>query len=225
MVRKGIPRPEGLSIAEGKEREYRKFLEEGIRYEPRQEEANIISRIEKEVEKMMGDLFGWADEALEEFYASVRVPVLDDKGIPVLEEGQFVWEKDDWGRPKEDWSKLNGQDVETAIMVLQRVINKATDEVSRFYAMTMLAEQIQDDAYYEGYRKPVEGTVRDREAAGRRASYDERYHYLYLYWVWKRLSSKLESLKQTKKDLEFARHRYLKDMDLGEQEKRWGKRL
>lgn len=180
------------SLPTGPQTDILGFLDEHIRYEPRRSEANIIARIEATVEDVLDNLFGEAEVALSSLYDSVRV---------VGDDGQAV----------EDWSRVDGMDLERTIMTLQRVIVSATDAVGKLYARTLFAQNVKDDEYWEAYRSVIDGTINDRTAAAFRATKDSRYYFFYNYWVWKRAADMLEAYKTLKRDLEFMRSRLMKD--------------
>lgn len=181
------------------------FLDEHIRYQPRRSEAHIIARIESAVDGLLDGLFSEADSALEALYRSVRVVEgYDEDGMP-------IWRRDDEGAYVEDWSLVDGMDLERTIMALQRVIIAATEEVGKLYMRALFAQHVKDDEYWDAYRSVIDGTINDRTAAAYRATKDSRYYYFYVYWLWKRASDLLEAYKNTKKDLEFMRSRLLKD--------------
>lgn len=198
----------------GRETETVRFLAEDMRFEFRKAEASIVHRIEEAAESLVRDLFGWADDALSRFYSSVRTPELSDSGTVVLDgNGQPIWKRDpDTGQYIEDWRRLDGMDVEAAIMDLQRVIVRASDEVTMLHGRTAMAQAVKDDEYWEAYRAVIDGTVNDRTASAYRATRDSRYFYFYTYLVWNRASQRLEAIKGVKRDLEFMRSRLIKDV-------------
>lgn len=206
------------SLPVGRETETTRFLNEEMRYEFRRSEAGIVQRIEEAAEQMAADLFGWADNALDRFYESVRVPELNPAGTVATDaNGRVVWKRDpDTGQFLEDWRRLDGMDVEAAIMDLQRVIVRASDEVARLHGRTAMAQAVKDDEYWEAYRAVIDGTVNDRTASAHRATRDSRYFYFYTYLLWNRANQRLEAVKAVKRDLEFMRSRLIKDPALND---------
>jgi hypothetical protein len=195
------------------------LLTETIRYEPRRGEAAVLARVERTAAEVCGELFRDADEALEEFYASVRVPVMERVGgveMPKTRaDGSFVWEADEWGRPREDWSKLDGMDVERAIARLQRVVAWASDRVAQLWVRAHFAQEVAEDEHADAWHSTRLGTREDKQATARRESRDARWHYLVTLWTWKRAAERLRVLEQTMRDLGFQRSRFIKSQDQG----------
>lgn len=202
----------------GRETDTLRFITEDLRYEPRRAEAGVVARIEEAVDSLLRDLFGWADQALDRFYESVRVPELTPAGTVATDgDGRPLWKRDpDTGHFLEDWRRLDGMDVESAIMDLQRVIVRASDEVAVLYGRTHMAQAVKEDEYWEAYRAVIDGTVNDRTASAYRATRDSRYFYFYTYLIWHRANQRLEAIKGVKRDLEFMRSRLIKDPALND---------
>jgi hypothetical protein len=205
------------------------FLANKVRHEPRQEEALVMARVETAIEGIVDTLFAEADAALEDFYGSVRVVVLEDRhGVEMPkkdDQGHFVWEVDEAGRPVEDWDKLDGMDVERAIMVLQRVINRATPDITKLETRMLFAQEAYEDEHATVWGKVGSGTIDDKKAAARRQTRDQRFYFFILWWVWRHSSERLRLLVETKKDLEYMRHRLIREIGYdaaGERQQRRG---
>lgn len=193
--------------------EIEKFFRERFRFEPLADEARIMLRIEEVSERLAAEMFGEAEQALERFYASVRTPeteVIDGERVTTVRDGKIVWRKDETGRFIEDWDRLEGIELEATILALQRVILTVSDEVSKLYGRALVADKVRDDAWAEFYRKPIEGTKDDRAAYATLHTREPRWYFYACFLVHRRLSDKLQEMKETKKTLEFFRSRMMK---------------
>lgn len=173
------------------------FLEKDFRFEPRKAEKMVLDRIEAKVQELAGPVLEESDRVLERFYDVVKVEVDPDTG-EILDQ------------PVEDWSQLTGQDTEAAIWGLQRVITELGRDVAKMYMNAQFAYNVWDDAYWENYQKPIEGTINDRIAYARRHTKQERYYYFYMYYMWRIVNSRFKQLVNTKKDIEFSAQRAMK---------------
>lgn len=173
---------------EGRQSDTTGFLSKEFRFQPRRSEALIISRLSDQINKLVTHIFGEADRSIERFYKNAA-----------LENGGH------------DFSRLSGEELEAAILSIQRSIYLAADQVSQLYNDAYFASRVQEDEYWESYRKPVDGDQKDRQAFAYRETKDSRYFYYYRFMLYKRLSDRLNSLKDLLKTLEFFRSRALKD--------------
>lgn len=173
----------------------------------------MIAQIELEAEQFAKEVFEPAYRVIEKFYQSVRKVETSWEGqieAPVYDEdGRLTYQKNHLGEYIEDWSQLTGQDADEAIFGLQRVITEAGDRVSKLYMRAQFAYYVHDDEYWTEYKAPIEGTVNDREARAKIKTRDSRYFYMLQFWYWKTVNTKLESIKYTKRDIEFAVQRRL----------------
>lgn len=169
-----------------------KFLSQGLKLAPSPEEGNIIQQIESKVKEIEEDLFTESMQAIQSFYDSVT-------------------ERDIDGKETRNWNNLTGQDCEEVLWALNYELIRANDEVSKLYNLAQFGYNVWDDIYYEAYSKPVEGTQNDRTAYAKKRTKEERYYYMYCYWVHKRVKDKLDSIKQIKRDIEQTLQRRVSD--------------
>jgi hypothetical protein len=215
------PAPVVIETEDGQVTDVTSFLSDRMRFAPRKSEAEILAKIEEAAEKYARDLFADADDALENLYLDVRIPEVEkvkNKTVTMVRDGRVIWKLDEAGSPIEDWSRLDGMDIERAIMTLQRVIGVAVVMVAQLQGRVEFAYAVSQDEYWEAYGKDRFGGTNDqREAAARRTTWESRYYYFYTRAVWTILSAKLDHLKNVKRDLEFMRSRLIKEVDHDQQ--------
>lgn len=124
-------------------------------------------------------------KTLDELYEHIRVPELNQNNIPVTDSsGRFVWKKDESGKLLEDWSRIDGTDLEIAIFNLQRSRVEMASRTNELLQEAIFAKHIFNDEYYEGYRSLVEGTQGDRTAQANRSTREEKYFSFYKFCLW-----------------------------------------
>lgn len=201
-------------LPEGPDSDILEWMSKGIRMQPRKAEGAALVRIEQTADSVCQSLFGEADEILERLRLQARVAKLNEAGVVMFTpEGEPMWVTDAKGEYVLDWRRVDGMDVETAIMGLQIAISHGVDEVTKLHGRAAMAWTLKEDEYWDAYRKSLGGTVNDSTAAAMRATKDSRYYYYVVWMIWQRSEKKLEAIKQAKRDLEFMRQRLVKEAD------------
>lgn len=150
------------------------FLSQYIRFEPRDAEADIIDKLNLHIDKLMENEFGNIDGQIRKFHDSFN------KG------------------------EVNARSAESLILEIQKVVYLTSSLVSQLYNDAYLAEKIQEDEYWEAYRQPTNvKTKDDRQAHAYQQTRDSRFYYYYRFLLWRRLSEKLNALKELQKTIEF----------------------
>lgn len=163
------------------------FLSHAMRLQPRAAEADVIEKLNGQIDTLMARSYGDVDQAVEKFF----------DGIGSL-------------------SQVDPQQLEGTILAVQKVIFLATDTVASLYQDAYFADRVQQDEYwaaYKGYVDPNEkkASIPDRQAHAYEASRDSRFYYYYTFLLWRRVSEKLSSLRDLQKTLEWFRSRSIKD--------------
>jgi hypothetical protein len=159
-----------------------------IRFSWRPEDSTILTRLKAHVDEEFADNFADAVEVLDRFYASMRVPqthVIDGQVMPVLDaQRRQVWVLNERGRPKEDYSLLTGQDLEEAILGLERVRLAVVPRVSELLSDAIFAKMGAGDIHDDTWDKVMDGTMGDKSARSNRDNRVERYHAFFRYSLW-----------------------------------------
>jgi len=165
------------------------FLSSEIRLHARNIEADIVAKIDLAVDDAVKKLFGEVDAAISRFYDLART-----------DEGTY------------EFTRLNGFELEEAILTLQRTSYINSDVISSLYGEAYFADKVQSDEFWEAYRNaPSARTKEDKQAYAYSQTKESRYYYYYRYLIWRRINDKFSSLKELQKTLEFFRTRALKD--------------
>lgn len=187
-------------------RDSRRSIFTKINFKWKAEDKNALTQVRAAVGRMMESLFSETYSIIDELYGSVRVPVTNEHGVVATdEEGRYIWQKDDRGRLIEDWSLLDGMDIEKSLLDLERVKLLVSTQVSELYAEALFAKNIYDDRWHDEYESMLDGTQGDRSARAVRNSSEEKYHSFFRYLLWERANTFLKELQNLMRLLERIR--------------------
>lgn len=168
----------------------------------RSSDKKILEQIRAAADAVVGDLFADTTAALDEFYASIRVPDTKIVGgqtvVNTDSRGRVLWKKDSRDREIEDWSRLlTGQDIEKCLLDLARVRLDLAPRVNELLLEAVYAKHIATDATHDAYSELVEGTIPDRHAHASRQDRQDRYAAYFRFYLWSQadvLSKELANL-------------------------------
>lgn len=144
--------------------------------------------------------------ALDVLYEGIRVPRLSANNNVVRDEnGRVVWERTEDGQIVEDWSRMDGADLEVAIFNLQRSRVELSARVNELLQEAIFSKHILNDEYYEGYRSLVEGTQGDRAAQANRVTREDKYFAFYKYCLWSSADTLLKEIAGLQRVMEKVR--------------------
>lgn len=183
-----------------------KQLYQKIRYEWRPEDENSIAQLRAAANAVIMDTFRDVSRILDNFYESFRVAKKNSMDLPILDSnGRWVWEKDELGNYKEDFSQLNGQDIEKALFDLQREKIEFAQTISELFLEAVFAHYSFKDEFSEHYESLLEGTVGDRTAIANRKSRESKYFAFFRYYLWQRASAFEKEISELMRLLERIR--------------------
>lgn len=172
------------------------FLSKGVRFQPRNDEAEILERIEQHIQDNLGEGFERADRIIDHLREMTSKKMASDDGVVYAVERSF--------------DRMTGQDYEVAIYDLGFIIYDLQKVVSKLYMQAQLAYNIWDDEYWENYNKADGDTINDKIAVARKNTKSSRYRYFFTYYYWKIVSSRLDQLVEMRKMIEFSSQRQLR---------------
>ena len=177
-----------------------------IKFGWKAEDKNTLEQIRAAVNSMINDTFSEAYAIIDGVYESVRVPELNSSGVVRTDqEGRIIWEKDESGKLLEDWSKLDGLDIEKALFDLERVKIPISLRASELYSEALYAKHLFDDKWWDTYSEQVDGTQNDRSSRANRQSAEEKYHSFFRYLLWERVNVFLKEVQSLMRLLEKVR--------------------
>jgi hypothetical protein len=142
-----------------------------------------IQQLNEQIDKLMGVAFGNINHQIENFYNQTQ-----------------------------DFSKMEPLELERLILSIQKVAYVASDIVAELYNDAYWSDRKQQDAYWRYYREPKSVKAKeDRQSYAMEQTRDARFYYYARYMVWRRLSVKLNALKDLQRTLEFSRQRSQKE--------------
>lgn len=170
------------------------------------EDQLILDRIRAACNTVTMNEYRALQRTLDELYENIRVPELTPNGFPLTDEkGRFVWKRHENGRLVEDWSRMDGMDLEVSIFNLQRSRVELATRTNELLQEAIFAKHIFNDEYYEGYRSLVEGTQGDRTAQANRSTREEKYFSFYRFCLWQSADVLLKEISNLQRVMERIR--------------------
>lgn len=183
-----------------------------IRFNWRPDDKAIMDRVQSGADALFAELFSDIITVVDTFYASLRVPETTQAGAVVIgPDRRPVWKLDEYGRPLESLDQLTGQDIDQAILDLQRLLLEVTPAVNRLMLDAVAAHHIQRDSYDDSWFSVVEGTQGDRTARANQRSRVDRWHAYFRYYVYSSAQSFLAEVNAFIKRLEGVRYRQTRE--------------
>lgn len=179
-----------------------------MRFSWRREDKAILDRIRAAADAMFIELFADVVVVIDQFYASLRVPEMTPQGTNMVgPDGRWVWKLDELGKPIEDLAQLTGQDVDTAILALQKLMLEISPQVETLMLEAVMAHNIAKDIHDDAWMAVIEGTQGDRTARANRESRQDRWQSFFRYYLHRRALSFMEEVKAFQRQLENIAYR------------------
>jgi hypothetical protein len=163
-----------------------KSMFDKITFRWRADERSQLDRIRASADTVAAHMFDDAKAAIDEFYASLRVPETNPETgmVQRTRDGRIVWQTDDRGRPIERWSQMTGQDIEQCLLDLARIKVGVSAQVHELLMEAVFAKHLLDDQYQDAYAELVEDTIPGRQAYAARKTRQDKYHAFFRYYLW-----------------------------------------
>ena len=155
-----------------------------VRFQFRHQDQDILERIQIEADDMFAEMFSVAVAEMNRLYESVRIPRYNGASPVVNAKGEQLWELDEKGDPKEDWSRLTGQDLETVYLNLLRVKVFLAPAIQKLKLQAIWAQIAAADAKDEARIKVATGLDGDKTAKANKGSREDRYLAFFKYYLW-----------------------------------------
>jgi len=181
---------------------------EKIRFAWRPEDQAILDRVRLAADRSFAQLFSEAVAVIDGFYETLRIPEVNQHGVVVLGADQRpIWRRDPGtGKFVEQWDQLTGQDIEQALMNIQRIRFQAAPEVNWLMNEAIYARHVADDAKDEAWASVIQGTQGDRTAKANRVSRQDRYHAYFRYVLWSHADTFMREMTAFAKKLSDVRY-------------------
>jgi hypothetical protein len=161
-----------------------------IKFAFRSHDKEIHQRIEGASDAQFIQLFADPVAVVDNFYARMRVPETTQAGTAVIgPDGRQVFKRDEQGRYIESIDQLTGQDIDTAILELQRLLLEISPQIEQLMLDAVMAHNIARDVYDDAWFGVVEGTQGDRTARSNRESRQDRWHAFFRLYLYRRAKS------------------------------------
>lgn len=173
-----------------------------IRFSWKTDDQEVLDRIRRAADQVFQDLFGEAITIIDEFYLAMRVP------LGTGPDGRPIWQLDELtNRPVERIDQLTGQDIDQAILDLERILLTITPQVNQLRLEALMAQNSAKDAFDESW--PSSGIAGDRSARANLQSRSERWHGFFRYYLYSTANTFYQEIKQFSRKLENIRYRQI----------------
>lgn len=188
-------------------RDTRRSIFGKIEFKWRASDEKILDQIRAGTDTLFSHLYADMKIIIDDFYAEMRVPEVDpDTGVVKRDAGgRVVFQKDSNGKEIENWSQMTGQDIETALLNVERLKLDLAPRVNALLNEAVFAKHIADDAHQDAYLELIEGTVGDRNAHASQKSREDKYHAFYRYYLWSNAETFMKELANFTRVLERVR--------------------
>ncbi len=192
-----------------------KALFDRITFRWRADERSQLDRIRAAADTIVKDMFVDAYGAMDDFFAEVRVPEVNEHGVVLHDQdGRIVWRCDDRGDPIEDWSCMTGQDIEACLFRLSRIKLSVASQVHELLMEAVFAKHVHDDQYQEAYAEMLDETIPGRNAYASRKTRQDKYHAFFRYYLWSTSKVFLDEVTNFCRLLERVRYWRIDDMKI-----------
>jgi hypothetical protein len=173
-----------------------------IRFSWKTDDQEILDRIRKAADLVFQDLFAEAIGIIDHFYLSMRVPLGNGP------DGRPVWQLDEvTNKPVERIDQLTGQDIDQAILDLERVLLTITPQVNQLRLEALMAQNSAKDSFDDAW--PASGIAGERQSRANTKSRTERWHGFFRYYVYSTANTFYQEVKQFSRKLENIRYRQI----------------
>lgn len=173
-----------------------------IRFSWKTDDQEILDRIRKAADLVFQDLFAEAIGIIDQFYLSMRVP------LGTGPDGRPIWQLDELtNKPVERIDQLTGQDIDQAILDLERILLTITPQVNQLRLEALMAQNSAKDAFDDAW--PASGIAGERQSRANTKSRTERWHGFFRYYVYSTANTFYQEVKQFCRKLENIRYRQM----------------
>lgn len=181
-----------------------------IRFGWRPEDKLVMEQIKSGAEAAYDDLYRETFGVIDDFYEVVRVPRMHNGHVIKDHNGRTVWEVDQYGNIVQDYSKLTGQDIDTALFKLQEIKFYIAPKLNELLLGAIYAKHLYDDAHADAYSSVVEGTVGDREARASRDARQDKYAAFFRFWIYSQGDTFMKELNSLQRLLDRTRDAHIR---------------
>ena len=172
----------------------------------RDSDKRTLEQIRAAASSMFINLFDDAITILDNLYATLYVAELTENDIPRTDStGRVIWQTNANNEPLEDWTQLNGEDIEHCLFDLTRLRLHVAPKVNELLMEAMFAKRIHVDAFDDAYIAMLDGTIQDKQSKSNRKSRQDNYHAFFRYWLWSQGDTFLKELNNFQRVLERTR--------------------
>lgn len=145
-------------------------------------DSAALAQINGAVDAMFADLFGGFFEEVEAMYEQSRIPKMNKYGQVIRDDrGRPCYELAESGKPKEDFSRLTGQDLDTFLIRSSELRLLIRRQVTELQLQAVFAKYSYNDERDDAFVEEIDGTIDDKSARSNRRVRAAKYHAFFRY--------------------------------------------
>jgi len=178
----------------------RRSIFQKIQYRWSNSDKLILEQIEGGAQRLFEEEFKDAIAIIDNFYLEMRRPTGQ-----IGADGRPVFERDEFGKYVEDWSQITGQDIEKALIDLQRLKFVLAPRVNKLLLEAVYAKYVFTDKHDDTWDKIIDGTQGDRTAKANKESRTDKYQAFFRFYLFRSSDIFLKEVENFMRVLEKMR--------------------
>jgi hypothetical protein len=157
----------------------------------------VIEEIRRQADDLIFNRFLAAFALMDRIYSCVRFKATGEDGeIRLDRHGRPVWEMNEIGLPREDWTRVTDQDRFAWLHEITAHLFQWEQDAAILWGDAMFAKGIWQEVFARAYVAPARGTIDDRTQAGHLASMEDRYFAIFQSLISKRADAIVRSMER-----------------------------
>lgn len=164
----------------------------------------IMQEISAQAERWLQTRFLAAFDIMDRIFSVVRTPRIGSDDKPLLDASKRpVWEVNDLGMPKEDWSALGDRDRLGFLYEITTHLFEWEQSEADQWGLAMYAKGVWEESFALGFTAPAGGkvTVESSSQAGHLASMEDRYFAIFQAVLSRRAEALVRSMTRIEQRL------------------------
>ena len=180
-----------------------------MRFAWKSDDKEVLDRVRRAADAVFQRLFADSIEVIDRFYAQMRVPRINPNTGQVIRgaDGRPIWQIDaDTQQPIERLDQLTGQDMDQAILDLERILLAISPQMNQLRLEALFAQNAAKDSFDDAWVLAT-GTQGEHNARSSIDSRTERWHSYFRYYIYSTANTFFQEIKQFSRKLENIRYR------------------
>lgn len=162
------------------------------------DDRHVLQRIRASVDRRVFDVYADAYLVMEDLYALVREPEVDERtgAVATDEFGLTRWRRSPNGSYLEDWSRLGMRQRDDFLFRITTSLFEWELRRDDLWGEAMFSKARWIERFAHEFEAPRAGTVEDRTQRANAEAAEDRYFALYLTWLSRKADSVVRSMER-----------------------------